>query len=384
MGAQRLYTVRTEICRADGTRVWSRETEVGFKHVEWRACNGAPSDAEPWICVVNGKPVFLCGANWVPPRASYPDSTFDDYTRLVELYRDMGCTILRVWGGAMLETEAFYSLCDRAGIMVWQEFPLSSSGVENYPPDEPSSIELLVSIARTYIRRRAHHASLLLWCGGNELTEGEDGGRFGAKPIGYGHPCIAALRTLVLSEDPAHRFIPTSASGPRFNGDMAFIGKGLHHDVHGPWGMGGFANIEAWRAYWEADDALFRSEVGMPGACDVEMLRKYAGDQPVWPPQGPYWMHTAAWWTQWDRYRAELEDLPEEEALAEYVRRTQAHQAEAYAIAARACKTRFPKCGGFIIWMGHDCFPCPANNSVIDFDQKPKPAYYALREVFRS
>lgn len=384
MGTQNLYTVVVEVSGRGGTCVWSREVTVGFKHVTWQSCEGASPEAEPWICVVNGKPVFLQGANWVPPRALYPDATAAEYERLITLYRDMGCTVLRVWGGAILETETFYTLCDRAGILVWQEFPLSSSGVENYPPDDPVAIDTFLKVAATYIQRRSHHASLLLWCGGNELTQGENGERMGIKPIGYEHPCIAALRDLVAGEDPEHRFIPTSPSGPRFGGESAYVGKGLHHDVHGPWGMGGFSDIEAWRTYWETDDALFRSEVGMPGACDVGLLQRYAGRESLWPPQGAYWMHTAAWWTQRDRYKADLESLPEEMALSEYVRRTQEHQAAAYAIAARTCKTRFPRCGGFIIWMGHDLFPCPANNSVIDFEQRPKPAYYALLNVFKN
>jgi len=50
--------------------------------------------------------------------------------------------------------------------------------------------------------------------------------------------------------------------------------------------------------------------------------------------------------------------------------------------AAQACKNRFPACGGFMVWMGHDCFPCPINTSVIDFYGNYKPAALALKEVF--
>jgi beta-mannosidase len=383
-GDQKLYEASVQAVTHDGETLWSETLSVGFKRVEWLPSAGARKDAEPWICSVNGKPVFLQGVNWVPPRTLYPDATEEEYRRLIGLYKDMGCTIVRVWGGAILERRVFYDLCDRAGILVWQEFPLSSSGVENCPPDGPRAIEGLKQIAASHIRRRARHVSLLLWCGGNELTWGGSGEKQGIKPVDYSHPCIAALRDVVQQEDPGRRFIPTSSSGPKFSGDAADFGKGLHHDVHGPWGMGGFADIEAWRQYWAGDDALFRSEVGMPGAADADLILRYAGKGPVWPPLGEYWMHTAAWWSQWDRYEKDLGDLGAEEGLRAYVERTQRHQAEAYAIAARACKDRFPRCGGFIIWMGHDCFPCPANNSVIDFDRNPKPAYYALKDVFRS
>jgi beta-mannosidase len=143
---------------------------------------------------------------------------------------------------------------------------------------------------------------------------------------------------------------------------------------------GAFADMDAWREYWRADDSLFRSEVGMPGAQDEALTERYSGGNAYWPPEGEYWRHTAAWWTQWQRLREEMDGA----TFADYVARTQADQAEAYRIAATQCRRRFPKCGGFIVWHGHDCFPCPANNSIIDFDRKPKPACHALREVFRA
>jgi len=389
-GPQPLYQAHVSAHDVNGMEVWAASRTVGFKRVEWRACEGAPAGAEPWLCVVNGTPVFLQGVNWVPPKAVYHDATREDYERLIGLYRDMGVNVLRVWGGGILEKREFYTLCDAAGILVWQELPLSSSGIENCPPDAPEAITLLESIADSYIRRRGHHASLLLWSGGNELTWGGPGNTTGIIPLDYSHPCIAALKNLIGKRDPAHRFIATSPTGPRFYAEARECGQGLHHDIHGPWGLGSFEGatfcerLEAWRNYWEGDDALFRSEVGMPGAAAPACLERFAEPGLLWPPEGRYWMHTAAWWTQWEFFKAGTGLTGDVETdLAAYVEETQACQAEAYGIAAKTCKDRFPRCGGFIIWMGHDCFPCPANNSVIDFLCAPKPAYYALQKVFR-
>lgn len=375
-GGQKLYEIHISAENASGECLWRDCRRVGFRHVEWKACEGAPEGAEPWLCVVNGKPIFLQGVNWVPPRALYADTSESEYARLIDLYREMGCTCLRVWGGAILEKKVFYDLCDEAGILVWQEFPLSSSGLENAPPDDVGAIGQLCEIAKTYIRRRAHHACLLLWSGGNELTvkvEGEE------RPADSSHPCLSALRDLVKKEDPEHRFIPTSPSGPVFYAHAEMYGKGVHHDVHGPWGMGSFKDFDAWREYWRGDDALFRSEVGMPGAANLACIDAFCDGMQVVPAEGEYWLHTAAWWTQWGLFKEKVA----EGDIAGYVALTQNFQAEAYEIAAAACKGRFPKCGGFIIWMGHDCFPCPANNSVIDFLREPKPAYDALKRVFR-
>jgi beta-mannosidase len=383
MGRAKTYVFEATVRNAKGDALWSHQGKTGFRRVAWQPCEGAAAEAAPWICVVNNRPVFLQGVNWTPIRLDYFDATREEYATLLDLYRDMGCNFLRVWGGAVLETETFYELCDERGLMVWQEFPLSSSGLDNCPPDDPPVIEKLRRIAHSYIRRRSHHPSLVLWGGGNELTYRADASNKGVeRPADTNHPCLSVLEQLTADEDPDRRFVATSPTGPRFSASPNEFGKGVHHDVHGPWGMGGFENLDAWRAYWEADDALFRSEVGMPGASPESLIRRYAGDLEIWPPDTLYWKCTAAWWTQWDRYISELGGMPPTEALEAYIERTQRHQAEALAIAASSCKRRFPKCGGFVVWMGHDCFPCPANNSIIDFEHHPKPAYEALRTVF--
>lgn len=382
-GEQTLHEATVTVRSEDGaiSERWTRM--VGFKHIEWRACAGAPEGARPWICVVNGRPVFLQGVNWTPAQLAYMDATREEVGHLVGLYREMGCNLLRVWGGAVLETEDFFDACDRAGLLVWQEFPLSSSGLDSVPPREEEVIAELREVARHFVRSRQHHACLLLWCGGNELQEGyEDGDWSKRHPCDETHPCLAAFAEVVAEEDPGRRFIPTSPSGPSFLGKRENFGKGLHHQVHGPWGLGDFRDMDDWRDYWTADDALFRSEVGVAGAADVALLRRHADGLALWPPTTPLWRHAANWWTQEQRLVEPFAHLPPDEALAAYVEQTRQEQAEALAFAARACKARFPRCGGFVVWMGHDCFPCPANTSLIDFARQPKPAWHALREVF--
>jgi beta-mannosidase len=354
-----------------GLTIGSQLIKVGFKRVRWLPCQDAPEGAEPWICEVNGKPTFLQGVNWTPIRMDYHGVTREQYAQMIGLYKEMGVNLLRVWGGAFLERSDFYELCDEAGIMVWQEFPLSSAGPENNAPTDPSAIDHLASIAEDYIKRCRHHVSLLMWCGGNELQtnlEGKDGT---GKPLDLSHPCLSRLDQIVKQEDPDRRFVPTSASGPRFTAKRECFGQGLHHDVHGPW------NVEGdWQEYWQNDDALFRSEVGMPGASDASLIKKYCGECEPLPIShtNPYWQHLSSWWVQ-DALAAGI-------SLEEYCQKSQELQAEVLGWAAEKTKARFPGIGGMIIWMGHDCAPVPVNTSVIDFEGKPKPAYNALKTAF--
>ena len=380
-GNQPLYLLDCSL--VDGMHVLDYTTRrIGFRTVEWISCEDAPPEADPWICVLNDRPLFLQGVNWTPIRLTFADVTVAHYRQILEAYQEMGCNLVRVWGGAFLEKDCFYDLCDELGLLVWQEFPLSSSGIDNWPPEGEQIINQIAQIARSYIERRQHHVSLIIWCGGNELQGALDGGKIGiGKPVTRAHPLIARLQQVVEHHDPTRRFLPTSASGPRFNAESQEMGQGLHWDVHGPWRLEG--SLEDWNSYWQQDDALFRSEVGAPGASPVEIIRAFKGDLQEMPAsiENPLWRRFS-WWLEWPEFVAASGRDPED--LEEFVQWSQQRQAQALAIAAQACKMRFPRCGGFLLWMGHDSFPCTANTSVLDFYGHPKPAVESLKAIFWS
>ncbi|OGV36898.1 MAG: hypothetical protein A2X48_16020 [Lentisphaerae bacterium GWF2_49_21] len=381
-GKHPLYDLKVELFNRKGRLLDERRQRVGFKHVEWTQCRGAPKNADPWICNVNGKATFLQGVDWTPILPNFADVKQGDYRKQLRIYRDLGFNVLRVWGGAALEKKWFYDLCDEFGILVWQEFPLSSSGTENWPPEEPRLMDELVEIARSYIERRQHHASLLLWCGGNELQGDLEGNKKGTgKPVTLNHPLMKRWKKLIDEMDPGRRFLVTSSSGPRFFANKKDFGKGLHWDVHGPWKCDSDPEKE-WKDYWENDDSLFRSELGCPSASPVDIIRKYSGGMPVMPPNmdNPLWRRTM-WWGQLPQFMKEHNREPRN--IEEYVKWSLAHQSHALEIAVRACKDRFPGIGGAIIWMGRDAFPCMANTSIFDFHGRPKPAALAVGRIFR-
>jgi beta-mannosidase len=77
--------------------------------------------------------------------------------------------MLRVWGGGFYEEDRFYDLCDRYGILLWQDFIFSCS---IYPLDDPAFVENVRVEALENIHRLRHRASLALWCGNNEMEQG--------------------------------------------------------------------------------------------------------------------------------------------------------------------------------------------------------------------
>lgn len=379
-GDQPLYDLCLELLDDGGKVLDKRETKVGFRSVEWLPCEGAAPEADPWICSVNGTPLFLQGVDWTPVKPNFADLAKEDYTRLLTIYKDLGVNTIRVWGGGFAEKDWLYDECDRLGIMIWQDFPLSSSGLDNYPPTEKKAIDEMKEIVDHYIFRLRNHPSLLIWCGGNELYEMGD-----TAPITVSHPMAAMMKERLETLDAERRFVPGTPSGPTIGSSLAVFGKGVCYDVHGPWNLpysGPDMTMESVEDFWDRCDALFMSEVGVPGASSVELLGKYSGGCPLLPATdaNPLW-RSVNWWLQWDEYLAKGGNP---DSIADYVSWSQKRQSDGLAIALRKNKARFPACGGFIIWMGHDCFPCPINTSIIDFEANLKPAALVVSEIWKT
>ena len=81
---------------------------------------------------VNGEKVFMMGSNWVPVDA-YHSRDAARIPAILDMAEDLNCNMLRCWGGNVYEDEAFYALCDRKGILIWQDFAMACSV---YPQDE--------------------------------------------------------------------------------------------------------------------------------------------------------------------------------------------------------------------------------------------------------
>jgi beta-mannosidase len=383
MGSQPLYDVVAELLDGEGNLIEEQTRRVGFKHIEWRQTDNAPKDADPYLCVVNGKPIFLFGLNWIPVLNNSAETTPGDYSKRLAIYRDSSVNLLRVWGGGILEKESFYDLCDEMGLMLWQEFPLSSSGLDNCPPSDTESIDVLARIAESYIERIQHHASLLVWCGGNELQDDRAGAvseipTYTIKK----HPVIIRFEEIIKEQDPGHRFLATSPFGPKGSFNSKNTGKGLLWDAHGPWDFAGPADGK-WQELWASSDACFHSEMGAPAASSVAFIRKYKGEYKEVPGSNdnPLWNRTP-WHIGWPKFVLEMNRKPTD--LEEYVAWSQKRQSDALMFAIKSLRAKFPSCGGVIIWMGHDCFPCTSSPSLVDFDGNPKPALMELSRFMRN
>jgi beta-mannosidase len=376
-GEQPLYQITVNLYNGRGDLEHSQEKTVGFKRFKFVSNQNASEDALPYTLIFNGKRIFLQGINWVPISPFYGEVTQENYHNYLARFKAMNCNIVRVWGGAIVEKEEFYQTCDQMGLLVWQEFFQSSSGIDNCPSTDPKFLRKLKEAATWAIKRRRHHTSLVVWCGGNELFLN------GIKdPVGLDHPNIKMLNKLVQELDPDKQFYPASPSGPTFQIEEDKIGQKVHHDVHGPWRYLGDGKHNQ---FYNRDDSLLRSETGTPGTNSEKTLRKIASKLPVWPPNKSnlLWKHHGDWWIQWQQ----LSDLfgpwnGMEDQLGDYVKSSQYLQAESLRYAVESVQRRQPEASGIIIWMGNEPYANTANTSLIEYNGQPKPVYGWLRRSF--
>lgn len=106
---------------------------IGLRTIQYKKPECEDETILPYIPVINGKEVYIKGVNMVPLDHMYGCVTRERYQRLLTLAKEAHVNLIRVWGGGIIEKEDFYELCDEYGIMVWQEFIQSSSGIDNVP-----------------------------------------------------------------------------------------------------------------------------------------------------------------------------------------------------------------------------------------------------------
>lgn len=122
---------------------------------------------ESFTFKVNGVPIYAKGANYLPH-----DRRFRRGRSLDDLFKEdllpAHFNMLRVWGGGIYETEEFYRLADKYGILIWQDLPFACT---TYPYD-PIFKENIQTEITQQIKRLRLHPSLALICGNNEILEG--------------------------------------------------------------------------------------------------------------------------------------------------------------------------------------------------------------------
>ncbi len=165
LGEPNLYLVKTQIS-TNGRIVDQSNTKIGVRTVEF--VQEADSIGESFYFKLNGRPVFMKGANYIPSDHLVTRQDSVVYRRTLMDAKDANMNTLRVWGGAIYEKDLFYELSDELGIMIWQDFMFACSMF----PNDSLHIESIRKEAEYNVNRLKNHPSVVFWCGNNENNVG--------------------------------------------------------------------------------------------------------------------------------------------------------------------------------------------------------------------
>ncbi len=114
-----------------------------------------------FVFKINGEKIFVRGTNWVPLDALHSR----DHKHLEDVFRminDLNCNMIRCWGGNVYEDHDFFDLCDRNGVMVWQDFAM---GCATYPQNNEFAEKIRKEAIAVVLKLRRHPS----WFYGQEI-----------------------------------------------------------------------------------------------------------------------------------------------------------------------------------------------------------------------
>lgn len=359
--------------------VATNSTMVGLRTIE--VVNQPDSLGESFYVKVNGRPVFMKGANYIPQDNFLPRVTKE---KQVKLFADMEASnfnMVRVWGGGVYEDDYFYQLADQHGILVWQDFMFACT---LYPSD-PAFLENVKQEAADNIRRLRNHPSLALWCGNNEVAVaiknwGWQSGyaytntQWESLQQGYDKLFKEVLPQQVATYQPGTFYFHSS---PISNwGKPEDFTKGDNHY----WGV--WHGME-WFEAFNTHIPRFMSEYGFQSFPSMETIRTFATkeDYDIFSnvmqahQKSPAKGNTAIK-TYMLHYYREPKDFPS------FVYLSQVLQAEGMKVAIEAHRRAMPYCMGTLYWQLNDCWP-GASWSGRDYDGRWKALQYYVKEAFK-
>ena len=348
--------------------------QKGLRTVE--LINEPDNNGESFYFKVNGVPVFMKGANYVPQDALLNAGSQEDYQAIIQNAVDANMNTLRVWGGGVYESDYFYQLCDQKGLMVWQDFMYSCA---MYPGSD-QFLDSAKKEAEDNVQRIGEHASVVLWCGNNESAEGwANWGWKSGKSEAQKAQIWQAYQKLfgqILPKAVADfgQGVPYWESSPKYGrGNVKYLTEGDAHD----W----FVWHDAYPfEHFEQKVPRFMSEFGfqsLPSASVVKYVNEGALD-----------LNSASFGTHQKHPRGtELiktyvsRDFPEPRNDHEKIYLSQLTQALGISKALVAHRSARPFNMGSLYWQFNDCWPSVSWSSIDHLGQW-KALHHAAKHDF--
>jgi beta-mannosidase len=370
-GAQPLYRLEVEVVLPDGRVLGTWARRIGLRTI---VLDRHPDRwGESFQFVVNGRPVFAKGANWIPAHSFVAGLARADYERDLRSACEAHMNMIRVWGGGIYESEDFYDLCDELGLLVWQDFMFACT---LYPADA-AFLASSRAEAEFQIRRLRHRACLALWCGNNEVP-GCNAQDLAAHPrlwADYEALFHQALPEVLAAIDPVTPYWPSSPW--RGDLDMSHAAGEQRGDTH-------FWDV--WHARkpvrdYEKYAFRFASEFGMQSFASAETQAAFC------PPHDANVFGPTMTNHQKNRFGNQI--------ILDYVSRqyrfprdqdallflSQLNQADCMQVGVEYYRRNMPRSMGALYWQLNDCWPV-ASWSSLEFSGHWKALHHVARRFF--
>ncbi|MDL2282078.1 glycoside hydrolase family 2 protein [Parabacteroides sp. OttesenSCG-928-G06] len=384
LGEAHLYPF-TATLSSDSEVLDKKEDNVGIRSL--KVVYEKDAEGHTFHFELNGVKVFAKGANYIPQDNFLPRLTDADYERTILDAVNANMNMLRIWGGGIYENKIFYDLCDKYGIMVWQDFMFACS---TYPMT-PELLENIRQEAIDNVVRLRNHPSIAIWCGNNEnhtawfnwgwMRKYQRLGVLEEMRKDYKDLFHGVLDEVVTEYDPTAFYWPSSP----YSGDpdaKAESGKALWNpdgDGHywGVWhGRDSIANYNVIRC-------RFFSEYGFQSFPEYQSVLKYApeerdhdiySDVMMAHQRGGSHANGLIEWYLLNEYR-KPKDFPNLLYMGQIL------QGDAIKTAIEAHRRDMPYCMGTLFWQHNDCWPV-ASWSSRDYYGRWKAQHYFSRKAF--
>ncbi len=364
-GQQNLYDVTVNIFVGDEI-VASKTLKIGVRTVELVRTETTDGQSGKFEFLINGQRIICKGTNWVPLDAFHSRDK-DRYEKALELLFDIGCNMVRCWGGNLYPEELFFDFCDEYGILVWQDFAMACHA---YPQDE-KFCKALAEEAAFVVKKFRNHPSLALWAGDNECDY-----------IYYQNGTPPSLNVLtrkvlpdvVAKNDFGRPYLPSS---PYMCDELVAGGRDDLLPEHHLWGPRDYFKS----SFYTTAKAHFFSETGYHGCPGKKSLEKFISPEKLWPytDNNEWNLHSS---DQRDNdYRVLLMEkqirqlfgeVPDN--LDEFAFASQVSQAEAKKFFIENVRTQKPVKSGILWWNLLDGWP-QMSDAVVDWYFEKKLAY---------
>jgi len=386
-GEAALYDASVVLVDRAGHVVDEQHSLVGIRTVVLSHTGLTRPDAPGDFCfIVNGERIFVKGTNWVP-LDSLHSRDLQHVDAAIKMLEELNCNMVRCWGGNVYESDRFFELCDRAGIMVWQDFALACA---MYPQTE-DFYNVMRDEATAVVGRLRNHASLALWAGNNEIDEAYNWTGLGHLDPNHDRISREVLPGVIARFDPYRDYLPSS---PYRSPDLVAAGNDPRWmpEVH-LWGPRGY-----YKAPFYTDVAAhFVSEIGYHGAPSRASLEQMFDAGSVYP-----WTKDHEWNDEWltksvrfhplatntngrndlmlKQVQALFGAVPDK--LDDFVLASQITQAEAMKFFVEFWRHDKGQRWGILWWNLRDGWPL-ISDAVVDYYNRPKLAYQYLMRVQR-